>query len=101
MYSDASGTCFAGYEVGAINGVSHGTWSAEEAIKSSTWRELCAGFRGLWSLVHVLSKQRVKWITDSTNVVIIVNKGSVILELQDLAMQSFNFSSVHAIHLET
>ena len=100
VYSDASGTGFAGYEVGSINGVSHGTWSAEEAVKSSTWRELCAVFRVLRSLVHVLSNQRVKWFTTSTNVVIIVNKGTMILDLQDLAMQIFNFSSMHAIHLE-
>ena len=100
VYSDASGTGFAGYEVGTLNGVSHGTWNAEEAAKSSTWRELCAVFRVLRSLVHILGNKRVKWFTDSKNVVNIVNKGSMILELQDLAMQIFNFSSRHAIHLE-
>ena len=100
VYSDASGTGFAGYEIGTINRVSHGTWTAEEAVKSSTWRELCAVFRVLRSLVHILCSQRVKWFTDSTNVVNIVNKGSMVLELQDLAMQIFNFSSRHAIHLE-
>ena len=53
VYSDASGTGFAGYAVGTINGVSNGTWFAEEAVKSSTWRELCAVFRVLLSLVYV------------------------------------------------
>ena len=36
VYSDASGTGYAGYEVGTINGVSRGTWTVEEAVKSST-----------------------------------------------------------------
>ena len=97
MYSDTSGTGFTGYEVGTINGVSHGTWSAEEAVKSSTWRELCAVFRVLRSLVHALSNQRLKWFTDCTNVVIIVNKGSMILELQDLAADfQFFFNARHS-----
>ena len=43
VYSDASGTSYAGYEVGTING----TWIADEAVKSSTWRELCTVFRVL------------------------------------------------------
>ena len=63
VYSDASGTGFAGYE------------------KGSTWREVCAVFRVLRSLVHILCSQRAKWFTDSTNVVNIVNKGSMVLEL--------------------
>lgn len=100
VYSDASGTGYAGYEVGTINGVSHGIWSVDEAVKSSTWRELCAVFRVLRSLVHVLSNQRVKWFTDNKNVCSIVNKGSMKPDLQDLALQIFNFSSTHSIHLE-
>lgn len=100
VYSDASGSAYAGYEVGTVNGVSHGTWSAEEAAKSSTWRELCAVFRVLKSLVHVLSNQRVKWFTDNKSVSIIVGKGSMKYDLQDLAMKIFNFTSVNSIQLE-
>ena len=100
VYSDASATGYAGYEVSTINGVSHGTWAVEEAVRSSTWRELCAVYRVLRSLTHVLSSHRVKWFTDNTNVVNIVNKGSMKPDLQDLAMQIFKFSSLHTIHLE-
>ena len=42
VYSDASSTGFAAYEVSTINGISHGMWSEEESLKSSTWRELVA-----------------------------------------------------------
>ena len=69
-------------------------------VKSSTWRELCAVFRVLRSLIHLLSNQRVKWFTDNTNISSIVNKGSMKPDLQTLAMQIFNFTSTHAIHLE-
>lgn len=100
VYSDASGMAYGGYEVGTINGVSHGTWSAEEAVKSSTWRELCAVYRILISFVHILSSQRVKWFTDNTGVCSIVNKGSMIPELQQLAFQIFKCTSEHTIHLE-
>ncbi|KAL5020241.1 hypothetical protein ScPMuIL_003133, partial [Solemya velum] len=42
VYSDASNSGFAGYEMATINGVAHGTWSPEESQQSSTWRELMA-----------------------------------------------------------
>ena len=100
VYSDASATGYAGYVVSTINGVSHGTWTVEDAVRSSTWRELCAVYRVLRSLTHMLSSHRVKWFTDNTNVVNIVNKGSMKPDLQDLAMQVFKFSSLHTIHLE-
>jgi hypothetical protein len=100
VYSDASATGYGGYEVGTINGVSHGSWSTEEAVKSSTWRELCAVLRVLRSLVDVLSNQRVKWFTDNTGVCSIVNKGSIKPELHNSTLQIFNFTSTHSIHLE-
>ncbi|KAL5007181.1 hypothetical protein ScPMuIL_015987, partial [Solemya velum] len=40
VYSDASNTGYAGFEVNTVNGVSHGMWTVEESNKSSTWREL-------------------------------------------------------------
>ena len=89
VYSDASATGFAGYNVSTINGVFHGTWTLEEAVRSFTWRELCAVYRVLRSLTHLLSSHRVKWFTDNANVVNIVNKGSMKPNLQDLAVQIF------------
>ena len=49
VYSDASSTGYAGYEISNINGISHGLWSQEESLKSSTWRELVAVHRILLS----------------------------------------------------
>lgn len=101
VYSDASCLAYAGYEVSTINGVSHGMWSPNEACRSSTWRELCAVFRVMQSLVHVLSHNRVKWFTDNQAVSSIVHKGSMKKDLQDIALQIFHFATRHCIHLET
>ena len=40
VYSDASATGYAGYEVNTNNDISHGVWTHEESVKSSTWKEL-------------------------------------------------------------
>ena len=101
VYSDASSYGFGGYEVNTVNGVSHGVWSLEEMSKSSTWRELSAVLRVMKSLVHILKGQRVKWFSDNQAVGSIINKGSMNLELQDLAISIFNCASVNSIYLET
>lgn len=56
MYSDASGTGFGGYAVELGNEISSGLWSPEEAILSSTWRELKAVFNVLSSFATKLHK---------------------------------------------
>ena len=89
VYSDASQTGFAGYEVHTLNSVSHGVWSAQEAHKSSTWRELMAVNKVLQSLSHILNNQQVKWFTDNSAVSIIVKKGSMNVELQNIAIDIF------------
>ncbi|MEW8544359.1 MAG: reverse transcriptase domain-containing protein [Candidatus Thiodiazotropha sp.] len=99
VYSDASSTGFAGYEVNTINGISHGVWSPEEGTKSSTWRELMAVCRTLKSLGHVLSHQSVKWFSDNQGVTTIVRKGSMKQELQDIAFEIFNVCICKSIHL--
>ena len=60
-------------------------WSREEADKSSTWRELKAVARALPSLVTFLAGTRVQWNTDNSGVVSILKKGSMNMELHDLA----------------
>ncbi|KAL5004082.1 hypothetical protein ScPMuIL_017538 [Solemya velum] len=45
-YSDASGTGYGGYNVTSGQEKAHGMWSESERLKSSTWRELKATFRG-------------------------------------------------------
>lgn len=100
VYSDASASGFAGYEVSTINGISHGSWTIEESAKSSAWRELVAVYRVLKSLVHILRSQRIKWFTDNQSVCSIVQKGSMKWDLQEVALKIFHFASANSIHLE-
>lgn len=51
-------------------------------------------------MIHSLSNQRIKWFTDNTGVCTIVQKGSMKVELQDIAMKIFNLTSRFSIHLE-
>ena len=65
VYSDASSYAYGGYEVSTVHSIAHGSWSSEEMLCSSTWRELTAVFRVLKSLAHLLKGNRVKWFTDN------------------------------------
>ena len=87
--SDASCEGYAGCEVSTVNGVSRGTWSIEERIKPSVWRELMAVYRVLTSLIHILSGPIVKWFTDNLAVISIVHKGSMKSDLQVIATDLF------------
>ena len=101
VYSDASNSGCAGYEVNTYKGIVHGMWDSQESAQSSTWRELCAVYRVLISLQDVLMCQRIKWFTDNTNVSNIVAKGSMKENLQELALRIYQFCSKNCIHLET
>ena len=101
VYSDASNTGYAGYEVNTYKGIVHGVWDSQEFAQSSLWRELCAVYRVLISLQDVLRCQRVKWFTDNVNVSNIVAKGSMKENLQELAFRIYQFCSKNCIHLET
>ena len=100
VYSDASSTGYGGYEVNTINGISHGLWSHEESLKSSTWRELVAVHRVLLSLKHIFANQRIKWFTDNQGVKAIALKGSMKTELQDIAYSIFRICMSESIYLE-
>lgn len=99
VYSDASTTGYAGYEVNTANGVSHGMWDVEESQKSSTWRELTAVYRVLLSLSHILANQSVRWFTDNQGVSAIAVKGSMNSELQNIAIEIFRVCMSKCIHL--
>ena len=75
IFSDASSTGFAGYQVAMLNGVSHGMWAPDEVLKSSTWRELSAVHRVLHSFAKSLGNSKVKWYSDNAAVCSIVLKG--------------------------
>lgn len=100
VYSDASHTGFAGYEVSTVQGISHGMWSEDESSKPSTWRELVAVYRVLQSLIHMLRHQRVKWYTDNQGVKSIVAKGSMKQELQSIALGIFALCLENSVVLE-
>ena len=99
VYSDASSTGFAGYEVNTAIGMSYGMWSPEESKNSSTWRELMAVSRCIKSLGHFLC-HLVKWFTDNQGVTTIVRKGSMNKELQNIAFDVFNICISKSIQLE-
>ena len=82
VYSDASGTGYAGYTVEHGCHVAHGQWTECEKGKSSTWRELAAVARVLEAVSGLLCNCRVKWFTDNQNVVRIIKVGSRVNELQ-------------------
>ena len=65
VYSDASDCGYGGYSVEIDPEVAHGSWSKEEAILSSTWRELKAVYRVLCSLASKLKGHTVKWYSDN------------------------------------
>ena len=100
VYSDASQSGYAGYEVQSVNGVAHGQWSPFESVKSSTRRELKAVLNVILSLRDILANSRIKCFTDNTSVCNIVVKGSMKRDLQDIAIDIFSFCAVNCISLE-
>ena len=100
IFSDASSTGFAGYQVAMFNVVSHGMWAPDEVLKRSTWRELSAVHRVLQSFAKSLRNSKVKWYSDNAAVCSIVSKGSMKRELQRLALDIFSLCIQYSIHLE-
>lgn len=81
--------------------VSHRNWSMEESQKSTTWRELAAIKFALAAFeVHLSGlRARVCCNTDNQNVVRIIQFGSTVKELQDIALTNFLFTSRRQIQL--
>ena len=71
--------------------VSHRHRSTEESQKSSSWRELAAIKFALAAFEAHLSGLRVRCNTDNQNVVRIIQFGSMVKELQDIALDFFSF----------
>ena len=99
VYSDASSTGYAGYEVQTPCNIAHGMWSEDEKVLSSTWRELTAVLRVLLSISRFLKNKSVKWFTDNQSVSIIAKKGSMKSHLQDIAFKIFQFCLANNIFL--
>ena len=89
VYSDASSTGYGGYIVENPDSIAHGMWSDSEKLLSSTWRELTAVKKVLFSLSDYVKGKRIKWFTDNQNVVNIISKGSMKCHLQDIALDIY------------
>ncbi len=95
VYSDASSTAGAAFMV-KVNGSEFTRWNTEESVRSSTWRELIAVEVALDTYWHILYENNVKWYTDSTNVVNILRKESMKMDLNMIAL-SINKKSLKFI----
>ncbi|KAK6172774.1 hypothetical protein SNE40_016367 [Patella caerulea] len=90
IFSDASGYGYGGY-INESNQEFVGHWSVCESNQSSTWRELEAMKRVLFSCGRDLEGYTLRWYTDCKNVVSIVEKGSgnEILQSKSLEINKF------------
>ena len=100
VYSDASDTGYGGYTVEHGMHVAQGHWLPDEAVQSSTWRELVAVGRVLEAVAHKLSYLRVCWFTDNQNVVRILQVGSAKSHIQVEALKVFKACIQYNIRLE-
>ena len=100
VYADASSTGYAGYTVEHGCYIAHGPWTAEEAVRSSTWRELRAVRMVLESLTPKLKNERIRWFSDNQNVVRILQTGSRKPDLQKEALAIFSVALSGQIRIE-
>lgn len=78
-----------------------GSWDSSEQNKSSTWRELEAAKRVLFSVGDELKGQDVKLCMDNKNACSIANVGSRRPDLQKTAWEMYEFCSGRNINLHT
>ena len=101
IHTDASGVGYGGYFASLRDVNIHGHWSAEQSGKSSTFRELLAILLVLKTSVKRLQHKKVKIFSDSQSACRIVQVGSRILELQNIAVDIFNICVINDIMIET
>jgi hypothetical protein len=97
VYSDASGSACCSF---IEDKIFHQNWSDFERAQSSTFRELLAVSLSMKAFVESLKAQTVTWFTDNQNVDRIVNSGSMIPALQELAMDIHQSCLLHAINID-
>ena len=76
------------------------TWSENEGMKSSTWRELYAIEFALRSFCGELKDSRVKWFTDNRAAAKIVEVGSMRYDLQCFALRIFQICLAYKISFD-
>ena len=98
VYTDASRSgC--GPHVNFDNHVFQTNWTEAESSKSSTWRELAAVYLALTTYVDQVKNNNVTLYTDNQNVVSIIECGSKVRELQDLALDIFVLCNTNQVCL--
>ncbi|CAH3179381.1 unnamed protein product, partial [Porites lobata] len=97
-YSDASNVACGAFVVGT-NEVSHRMWTACEAAKSSTCRELKAIQFALGAFKASVRGKCVKWHSDSQGAVRIVEIGRPSAELHSIELDIFYFCRTYSITL--
>ena len=100
VYSDASDTGYSGYVVEHGQYIAHEQWDHDEVRLSSTLRESKAVWLVLESVGDELRSSRVRWFTDSQNVVRVLEVGSRKHDLQEEVVKVFNLFVQYEIHLE-
>ena len=100
VYSDASDVAAAAFTLGGDERIFHRMWVRNEAIMSSTWRELKAVEEALISFAPAIRSQSLKWFTDSQCCAQIVSSGSMKKPLQDLAFKIFSTCLQNNISLD-
>ena len=81
--------------------VCHKGWTANESSKSTAWRELSVIEFSLQSFASLLEGSHVKWYTDSQAAAkVIVEVGSMKLDLHRIAGSIFSICIQSGIHLE-
>ncbi|MEW8548285.1 MAG: reverse transcriptase domain-containing protein, partial [Candidatus Thiodiazotropha sp.] len=85
--------------VGSGGQVVVGSWSKQEMLKSSTWREAEAVKRILFSNLAVFEGKKLKIYSDNKNVKTILRSGSTKSDLQDIALKVYAFCDERDITL--
>lgn len=103
VFSDASGVGCGAFI--ASNGdlpesVFRRVWTAEEAVLSSTYRELLVVYYALREFGQSLSGAQVVWYTDNQGVVRIIEVGSMKTTLQQVAVNIYGLCARFGISLQ-
>lgn len=99
IFSDASATGGGSFQEGHERSFCHFIWNHAEAAKSSTYRELKTVWFSLLSFKD-LRDTSVSWYTDCMNVCAVLRKGSMNIELNNIALEIYHISIERNIQIE-
>ena len=98
IFCDASDIGAAGFIQNSTH-IMYKSWTIPEKVKSSTWREIKAIEICLRSFCNLIYNSTVTFYTDNQNAVSVIEKGSKVLELQNLAFFIYNFCIANCISI--